>query len=213
MWIVLALLCAFLGLVLLVVLLPFRARATGSVHDGAPAGEARVDWALGLLSVDVAARRAALRVAAIPVARFDLATVRERKKEERRRARPREPRREKRKPGTPARARAVLAEREALRGIAARLARALHLRVRARGTVGTGDPADTAALIALAAALGALPGVELALGADWMEEALELDVELAARIWIAELLVVAAAVLLARRNRRALRAAFGRLPT
>ncbi len=213
MWIVVALLCAILGLALILVLLPFRARATGSVHDGAPAGEARIDWALGLLSLDVDARTAALRVAAIPVARFDLVTKRERRKRGRERARPRAAEGEKRKPGMPARARAVLAEREALRGIAARAVRSLHLRLRARGTVGTGDPADTAALVALAAAVGALPGVELALGFDWIDEALELEVELAARIWIAELLVVAAAVVLARRDRRALRAAFGRLRT
>ena len=109
--------------------------------------------------------------------------------------------------------RAALAERDSLGRIAVRLARALHLRVRARGTIGTGDPADAAALVALRGALGALPGVELALGVDWVEEAFDLDLELAARIWIAELLVIAAAVLLARRDRRALRAAFGRLRT
>lgn len=213
MSIVLALLAALLGLVLLVVLLPFRARANGSVHGGAPAGEARVDWALGLLALDIHAREAALRVAAIPVAHFALGTERERKEEDRRSSRPREARRERRKPRTPGRIRAALAERDSLGRIAVRLARALHLRVRARGRIGTGDPADAAALVALGAALGALPGVELALGVDWVEEAFDLDLELAARIWIAELLVIAAAVLLARRDRRALRAAFGRLRT
>ncbi len=214
MGVVLAILSAVLGLVLLVVLLPFRARASGSVHDGAPAGEARVDWGPGLLSVNVDAhRRAAVRVLRIPVVRFDLHTARERRKEDRRRRRPRGARRERKKAGAPARLRAVLAEREAFQGMAARLARSLRLRVRASGRVGTGDPADTAALGALTAALGTLPGVELALGLDWVEEALELDLELAARIWIAELLVVAALALLARRNRRALRAAFGALRT
>jgi hypothetical protein len=212
MSIVLALLAALVGLVLLVVLLPFRARANGSVHGGAPAGEARVDWALGLLALDVHAREAALRVAAIPVARFALGTERERK-EDRRSSRPRAAKRERRKPRAPGRIRAALAERDSLGRIAVRLARALHLRVRARGRIGTGDPADAAALVALEATLGALPGVELALGVDWVEEAFDLDLELAARIWIAELLVIAAAVLLARRDRRALRAAFGWLRT
>ncbi len=212
MWV--AILYAVLGLVLLVVLVPFRASASGSVHDGAPAGEARVDWGLGLLSVGIdARRRVALRVVKIPVARFDLVTTGERRKKDRRRRRLREAKREKKKAGALARLRAVLAEREGFRGMAARLTRALHLRVRASGQVGTGDPADTAALGALTAALGTLPGVELALGLDWVEEALELDLELAARIWIAELLVVAAPLLLARRHRRALRAAFGGLRT
>lgn len=212
MEVVLAILSAVLGLVLLVVLLPFRARAAGSVHDGAPAGEARVDWGLGLLSGSVdARRRVALRVAGIPVARFDLRTRGERGKKDRRRRRPRGERREEKRAGTPARLRAALAEGEAFRGTAARLARALHLRARARGRVGTGDPADTAALGALVTALGTMPGVELAIGLEWIEEALDLDLELAARIWIAELLVAAAPLLLVRRRRRALRAAFGRL--
>ncbi len=209
MGVVLAILSAVLGLVLLVVLLPFRARALGSMHDGAPAGEARVDWGLGLLSVNVdARRRVALRVVEIPVARFDLDTTGKHRKRDPLRCRPREAKRERKKAGTLARLRAVLAEGEAFRGVAARLARALHLRVRASGRVGTGDPADTATLGALMPALGTLPGVELALGLDWVEEALELDLELAARVWIAELLVVAALLLLARRHRRALRAAF-----
>ncbi len=82
-------------------------------------------------------------------------------------------------------------------------------RLRASGRVGIGDPADTVALGALLAALGALPGVELAIGLDWVEETLEVDVELAARIWIAELLAIAAPLLLVRSHRRALRLAFG----
>ncbi len=213
MAIVLALLAGLLGLVVLVVVVPFRARATGSVHDATLAGNARFDWALGFLSLDVDPRRAALRVASIPVARFPLGTEREREKQGPRRVRRREQRREKGMPGTPARIRAVVAEREALQRIFARLGRTLHLRVRARGSIGTGDPADAAALAALGAALGAIPGVELALGIDWIDEALELELELAARIWIAQLLLVAAAVLLARRDRRALRAAFGRVRT
>lgn len=220
MWIVLAIPAAVLGLVVLLVLVPFRARASASVHEGAPAGRARVDWALGLLSVEIdARRRGALRVAEIPVARFALGAASGRTKKDRRRRRPREGKREreaereKKKAGALARLRAVLGERAAFQGMAARLARALHLKVRASGRVGTGDPADTAALGALAAALGTLPGVELALGLEWVEEALEGDLELAARIWIAELLVVAALLLLARRHRRALRAAFGGLRT
>lgn len=214
MGVLLATLSAVLGLVLLLVLVPFRARASGSIHDGAPAGEARFDWGLGFLSVKIDAhRKVALRVVEIPVARFDLGATGERRRGDRRTRRPREAKRARRKAGTPGRLRAVLAEGEALRGMAARLAGALHLRLRAAGRVGTGDPADTAALGALAATLGRAPGVELALGLDWVEEALELDLELAARIWIAELLAVAAALLLARRHRRALRAAFAAFRT
>ncbi|HSN91772.1 MAG TPA: hypothetical protein VLS93_11140 [Anaeromyxobacteraceae bacterium] len=205
-----AVLHAVLGLVLLVVLLPIRARASGAVHDGTPSGQARADWGLGLLAADVDARRGVtLRVAWIPVARFGWGAARGRRKEARRRGRRREEERRRERAGALARLRAALAERAAFPDMAARLARAIHLRVRASGRVGTGDPADDAALAALLAALGALPGAELALEVDWVEEALELDLALSARVWIAELLAVVALVLLAGRNRRALRAAFG----
>ncbi len=210
--ILLALLYAVLGLVLLLVLVPFRLRASGSVHDAAPDGLARVDWGLGLLAAEIdPSRRVTLRVAEIPVVRFALRTAREPGKDRSRR-RPRKARREgkeRAKAGALQRLRAALAEREAFRRIAARLARALHLRLRASGRVGIGDPADTVALGALLAALGALPGVELAIGLDWVEETLEVDLELAARIWIAELLAIAAPLLLVRSHRRALRLAFG----
>jgi hypothetical protein len=212
MWVVFAILYAILGMVLLLVLVPFRARASGSVHDGEPAGLARVDWGLGFLAVEVDfSGRVALRVLEIPVARFALRTAREPAKDRRRR-RPRRAKRTgkgERRAGGLRRLRAALDDREAFQRIAARLARALHLRVRASGRAGIGDPADTVALDALLAALGALPGVELAIGLDWVEEALELDLELAARVWIAELLAVAALLLLARSHRRALGLAFG----
>lgn len=211
MGVLLAILYALLGLVLLVVLVPLRARAAGSVHDGLPAGMARVDWGLVLLAVEVdVSRRMTVRVLEIPLARFALRTARESEKKARRRRRPRRAKREgKARGGALGRLRAALAERGAFRRMAARLARALHLRLRGSGRIGIGDPADTVALAALLAALAELPGVELALELDWVEEALELELELAARVWIAELLGVAALLLLERPNRRALRSAFG----
>src|SRR5574341_257132 len=209
MSVVLAILYALLGLVLLLVLVPFRARASGSVQVGVPAGAARVDWGLWLLAVEVDSnRRLTLRLLELPVARFTLRAAREPGKERRpRKAKPE--RKGKAGAGGLQRLRAAVAEREPFQGMAARLARALHLRLRASGRVGIGDPADTAALWALLAALRALPFVELAIELEWVEEALELELELSARIWLAELLVVAALLLLARSNRRALRLAFG----
>lgn len=201
----LAILYALLGLVLLVVLLPFRARVFGSVHDGEPEGVAGVDWGLGLLGVEIDTwRRVRLWVAWLPVARF---AVRERRVKPERP--PKKPRREKEaaEAGAFQRLRAALAERAAFRRMAARIVRAVHLRARATGRIGTGDPADAAALFALLQPLRALPGVELELELDWVEEALELELEVGARIWIAELLAVAALLLLERPNRRALRAA------
>jgi hypothetical protein len=209
MGIVLAILYTLLGLVLLLVLLPFRARASGTVHDGWPAGAVRVDWGLRLLAVEVdSSRRMTLRVLQLPVARFALGGRPE--KAEGRRRRPRTAERERtRKGGALRRLRAAFAERESFQRMAARVVRALHLRLRVSGRVGIGDPHDTVALAALLAALGALPGVELAIDLDWVEEALELELEAEARVWIAELLVVAALLLLEGSNRRALRSAFG----
>jgi hypothetical protein len=75
----------------------------------------------------------------------------------------------------------------------------------ARGVVGTGDPADTALLFGAVRALQELPGVELDLRPDWLDEELEIDARASVRIWIADLLVVVVALLLVRENRAALR--------
>lgn len=213
MEVVLAILCTLLGLALLVVLLPFRVVASGAVHDGEPAGVARIDWGLWLLALEVdSSRRARVRLLELPVARFTLRPSRESKGRPERS--PREPKREgKPRAGALKRLRGAFAEREHLQRMVARLAGALHLRLRGSGRLGIGNPADTVALSALLAAIGALPGVKLAVGLEWVDEAFELELELAARIWIAELLGVAALLLLARSNRRALRLAFGGVRT
>jgi hypothetical protein len=93
--------------------------------------------------------------------------------------------------------------------MAVRLARPLRLQVRIAGTVGTGDPADMVLLAAIARAAGDLPSVELDLEWDWVDEALELDGELSARIWVGHLLCAAVALFLRRENRAALRAVRG----
>jgi hypothetical protein len=207
MSILLAILWAFLGLVLLLALLPFRAFAAGSVHDGEPAGALRIDWGPWLLALELhSSRRVVVRLLGVPVARFAMGARKPGKREPRaRKAAPEG----KRKGDAIRRLRAGFAEREAFQRMAARLVRALHLRLRAAGRVGIGDPADTAALAALLAALETLPGVELAIDLDWVEEELELELELAARLWIVELLAVAALLLLDRAHRRALRLTLG----
>jgi hypothetical protein len=90
--------------------------------------------------------------------------------------------------------------------MALRSARALHLRLRVEGVVGTGDPADTALVSGLARLLEEIPGVEMAVDWEWLEEELELRLEGSARIWIAQMLGIAAMLMLARENRMALRA-------
>lgn len=211
MAVLLAILYALLGLLLALVLVPFRARAAGTVHDGLPSGEASADWGFGLLGARIATdRRVTVRLLWLPVARF---RVPARKAEERRKARVRK---EKRAPkgaprrGAVGRLRGAFADRDAFARMAGPIVRALHLRLRAAGRVGIGDPADSAVLYVALSAARRLPGVELEVELDWVEDVLELEIEGAARIWIAELLMVVAALLLSRRNRRALRVAMGR---
>jgi hypothetical protein len=160
----------------------------------------RLDWAWGLLRAELASGRGfSVRAAGLRVPRFGGG---------RREGRPARVEEAAPEEGGLDRLRSLLREREALLRMALRLARALHLRVRVTGTVGTGDPADTALLAGLLRALDELPGVELALGVEWVEEVLEIDAECAARIWVAEILVVAALLMRVRAHRAALRAAF-----
>lgn len=207
----LAIVYALLGLLLLLVLLPFRLRAAGAVRDGEPSGAARVDWGFGLLGFELDTdRRVRLWAGWLPVARFAMGGRRE--KPERAPAKPKpgkKGRQKQAKAGALGRLRAALAERAAFRRMAARIVRAVHLRARASGRIGTGDPADAAAIFALLQLLRELPGVELELELEWVEEALDVEVEAGARVWIAELLAVAAVLLTERPNRRALRVAIG----
>ena len=88
MSIVAAILATLLGLVLAIVLVPFRARASGAIHEGEPSGSVRVDWGLGLIGVAFdSRRRVTLRVLWIPVGPFSTAT-RERKARPARKGKP-----------------------------------------------------------------------------------------------------------------------------
>lgn len=195
--VLLSILLALLGLLLLLVLLPFHVRAAGSIHGDALAGWARAQWAWGLLGFGVAVGRGMeLTVLGMPI-RLRRGRRRERQEpEEREGEEPEEERRSRRK--------MTLRRVRRLLGMGARLVGTLRLRLRVSGTVGTGDPADTAVLAGSMRALQGLPGVEIDLGWEWLEEQLDLELEGSARIWIAHLLVVAAGLLWVRENRAAL---------
>ncbi|MBI5548633.1 MAG: hypothetical protein HY901_32530 [Deltaproteobacteria bacterium] len=188
-----------LGLLGALVLLPFHARAFGAIHDASPAGAVRVEWAWGLVGFELGTEGAALHLLWLRVWRFGPRRKHqsEEKKDERREKKPRK--------SALARLRASLGHGGALRRMVVRLALALHLRLQAWGAIGTGDPADTALLLATIRALQELPGVELDLRPEWLDEELEIDARASARVWVAELLVVAVGLLLVRENRVALR--------
>ncbi len=192
------------GLLLVVALVPFHARASGSLHEATPEGTAQLEWGWGLFALGVSSERGlALRVLGFRVLRLRRRRVRGARggrREERRRERKR------RRPAGPRRSWPALRQARALLLMAAHVARTLRLRLRVQGIVGTGDPADTALLAGLVPLLEGVPGVDLELGWEWLDEELELDAQGSARIWLAHLLCVVAALLLARENRAALRA-------
>jgi hypothetical protein len=202
LWIVLA----ALGLALLVLAFPLDLRLRAAVQDGEPSGSARARWAFGLVTVVAALSGLRVRVAGVPVWRAAWRELRggegaKDQKEPRRRA-AKEPRAKK----AGGRGRAFLDHRRTLLRMLARFARALHLRLRLRGTVGLGDPIHTARLAGALELLGQVPGVELEVEVDWLDENLEGQAAGSVRVWVPELLAVAAALLFERANRVALRA-------
>ncbi len=198
------------GLLLALVLLPFRVRALGAVHGAEPAGGVRLEWAWGLVGFEAGNEGAALRLLWLRVWRFGArkkgATADEEEKKKKKEEKKGKKKGKKKASGSVlARLRAGLEHGPALRRMLKRLAATLHFRLVARGVVGTGDPADTALLFGAVRALQELPGVELDLRPDWLDEELEIDARASVRIWIADLLVVVVALLLVRENRAALR--------
>jgi hypothetical protein len=196
-----AILWVTLALLVLVVGVPFRAAARGSIHEASLAAAAELSWGWGAVCLRIGRREWALSFFGLRAWRFE-ARGRGRSEE----AEDREEEARGRSQGRTRKLRSALEHRSALMDAAARLAAVLRLRVLVRGTVGTGDPADTALLSSAARLLGQLPGVELQLQWDWMEEELEIDLEGRARIWIGHLLLAAIGLLMARENRAALRA-------
>jgi hypothetical protein len=201
----LAALLALLALVLLVVALPFRASARGAALDGELSGSLRVDWAFGLLGLELAPEGAAVRVAGLTIFRSRRSARWQRERQARSPGGDDDGQGEEGGGGM-AKLRAALRNRRPLFRMAARLLGALHLGLRLRGRVGTGDPADTVVLVGLLQAARALPGVQLEVEIDWLDEVLEGEAEGSARVWLAEVLAVAALLLLRREHRSALRA-------
>jgi hypothetical protein len=202
--VLLAILLGLAALLLLLVWVPFQVRAAGALTFESVSGEALAQWGWGLLQVRLSSsepgRGLRLRALGIPV------RIRRHRREAAEEAPEDEPEEETR---SRARRRPRLEQPGRLIRMAGRALGALHLRLRVNGVVGTGDPAQTAVLLPLLGQLERLSGVELDLEWDWLEERLELEAEGSARIWIAELLWTALALLLVRENRAVLRALRG----
>jgi hypothetical protein len=86
-----------------------------------------------------------------------------------------------------------------------RLVGALHLGGGIQGRIGTGDPADTATLAVLIdPVLAWLPGSESGIDWDYLDEALFLEGQMRARVWLLEFLGIALVTLVRGESRRAL---------
>ncbi len=233
LWLLLGLLGLALAALLLAVSLPLHLQATGAVADDALRGALGARWAWGVLALrwasDRRAGRPTLHLLGLRIWTFrgrrapteeDMAKRKRKEKKEKK-----EKRRAKRRASAARRAERrrargarrdrgwVWRHRETLWDLLRRLARSLRLRLRIKGAVGTGDPADTAALWSLRSALPAGgEAVRLEVEPDWLDTRLELQGCAGARLWGLSLVALVLGALLRRDTWRMLRDARGRRP-
>lgn len=194
------------GLLLTLLLVPVHVRAAGEVYELEVDGGLVIGWGFGLLSVRVTRRAGgALYLCGVRVTRFEKKQEDEEKR--RRREEKKREKKERRKAKRRERGGSSWGMRRAwaARHAFGQLLRTLHLRGRVEGVIGLTDPYETAlALQVVRAVAAALPAFELDVDADWMDEALDLEGEVRARVWPIETLVVGLGLLLRRDTRRIL---------
>lgn len=214
LWTVAVILGLLLALALLVVLLPFHARAVGTVEGLSARGEARISFGWVLLSVRLRPGGASLYVLGLRLWTFRPSAEEageedeeaQAAKEAEKRAKAEEKKKKRGKKKRPS-IRALWRHRRTGWRLLRRLAATLRLRAEVRGVVGLGDPADTASLFQTLWILdGTLPGVRLDVTPDWLDERIELEGELRARLWLAHLGGVLLAALWKKDTRMLLRA-------
>ena len=193
-----------IGVVLLLVLImPVHAQAAGSIGEEELDASARVSWGWGLFAL----RWSAASGGAVYLLGLRAMRVQgDASKKDDKRARKAEKKRKKKKEKKSKRGLSWLVEhRQTLLGLAGRLMRALGLRGRVWMRLGLDDPANTAALVQLLILLDrVVPGLELWVEPEYLEETLEADGEVEMRVWLLELLGIALARLLFDRQTRAL---------
>lgn len=162
----LALAGALTGVVVLALLTPVRFALRGVFTEERLDGLADASWCLGAVGVEASLTGGAV------VTLFGRTIYRARRGASPKRA------------ASPARGRARTDWRPGPR-LVRRVAASLGLRVRVLGRLGTGDPADTAAVYGLVAAARCLfPRVDVSsLRVDWMEPAVDVEGRLDGRLW------------------------------
>lgn len=191
LWIV-----ALLGSLLVILLLvPIHLRAEGGVDDESLDGRVRIQWAWGVLSVRVTPAG----VATLHFFGLRFWTLRKRGPKDEADPAPKKER-------AKGQLRWFLKHRQTGLRFAKRLIRALRLQLQVRGELGLGDPASTALMNRLLWELNRTsPSVSFAVEPDWMEERVQLDGAIRARIWLAHIGLVLLGGLLNRETRQMLR--------
>jgi hypothetical protein len=193
-------LAGVVSLVLLVVALPFHARAKGAVDGFSAEGQVRLSFAWIVLAVRITRERATLHLFGLR-----LWTFRPGRDDE---DAPTPERDRKRKKKSRTSLRGLWGHRHTAWRLLGRVLRTLRLRIDVQGVVGLGDPADTASLFqALWALEGAIPAVRMDVAPDWLDETIQLEGEARARLWLAHLGGVLLAAYLKKDTRLLLRAA------
>jgi len=192
---------AWIGIVLgallaLVLLIPLHGRAEGEVGEESLWGQVTARWGFGVLALKLRSDGpSGLYLLGVRVSGLDWNKRRKEKKKPK----------EKKEPGEKKGLAWFLEHRRTLTRSLVRLLRALDPRIRIRGVVGLGDPADTVAAAQIIEAVAArVPRVDLALEWEHLDEVLELSGSFRARVWPVQLVGVVLALLLSRDVRRML---------
>jgi hypothetical protein len=202
---------ATLGLLTLIVVLllvllavPFRLQAAGDIDDDHISGTAGAAWAWGFIAVRASSNEgASLHIAGMRVARLGADGDHKRKRKKRRKT----DKRTRRRAGESTFGRWL--DRSPLYfRCANRLLRSCRLRIALRGTVGLGDPADTALCIAfLLLVASTAEWAEVQVVPSYIEEALCLSGRTVARVWLGHMAFVILATVVLPLLHRAIRRA------
>lgn len=185
------------ALLTLLLLIPIHVRANGGVDDVSLTGRAKLRWAWGVISV----RMIPSPCATLHLVGLRIWTFRGKGSDHTPDDEPRTPRK---------RAKRwfqwLLRHRHTGLRLAKRMIRTLRLQMRLQGELGLGDPAATALLNQLLWQLNRMsPSVSVQVEPDWLDERVQLDGEVEARIWLAHMGLVLLGGLLHRETRQMIR--------
>jgi hypothetical protein len=197
------------GVLLLLIVVPIHLRASGELCLEPWTGEAQLEarWAWGLLAFRLGyPEGAGLFMFGRRVKRIEPPSEEEKQKKKAQKKEKKEQQQQKKK-GKKRGLGWFLRHRRTMFRAAGRLLRTLGPEARIRGTVGLGDPADTAVLLqAVWLADRVVPGLVLELQPDYVEDVLELQGRARLRVWLLYTLAVAVALLFRRDTWAMLRA-------